>query len=70
MGIMLDLQTDRHFLSTPVEFAEHAKGHRPLRLEYFYRELRRKLNILMDGQGPEGARRTTHHLQAALNANT
>ena len=52
----LDLRPDRHFLSTPEEFAEHAKGRKQLRLEYFYRELRRKYDILMDGREPEGGK--------------
>ena len=43
-------------LSTPEEFAEHAKGRKQLRLEYFYRELRRKHDILMDGSEPEGGK--------------
>ncbi len=54
LEIELQLRTDRHFLSTPEEFAEHAHGRKQLRLEYFYRELRRKHNILLDGDQPEG----------------
>ncbi len=54
LKIELELRPDRHFLSTPEQFAEHAKGRKQLRLEYFYRELRRKHDILMDGEEPEG----------------
>jgi phage gp36-like protein len=35
-------------------FAEHAKGRKQLRLEYWYRELRKKHGILMDGDQPVG----------------
>lgn len=56
LDIDLDLRPDRHFLSTPEEFAEHAKGRKQLRLEYFYRELRRKYDILMEGREPVGGK--------------
>lgn len=55
-GTELDLRSDRHFLSTPEEFADHAEGRKQLRLEYFYREMRRKHNVLMDGSEPEGGK--------------
>jgi deoxyribodipyrimidine photolyase-related protein len=54
MKIHLELRPDRHFLSTPEEFAEHAAGRKQLRLEYFYRELRRKHDVLMNGKEPVG----------------
>ncbi len=50
----LDLRDDMHFFSTVREFAAHAKGRKQLRLEYWYRELRHKHGILMDGTGPVG----------------
>ena len=54
-GVEFDLREDRHFMSTRREFAEHAKGRKTLRLEYFYRELRRRHEILLDANGePEG----------------
>ncbi len=56
LNIELDLRPDRHFFSTPAEFADHAKGRKQLRQEYFYRELRRKHDILMDGKDPEGGK--------------
>ena len=49
LGIQLEIRADRHFLATHEEFADHARGRKQLRLEYFYRELRRKHTILMDG---------------------
>jgi deoxyribodipyrimidine photolyase-related protein len=50
----LDLLADRHFLSTPAEFAAFARGRRQLRLEHFYREMRRRHRVLMDGDEPAG----------------
>jgi deoxyribodipyrimidine photolyase-related protein len=53
--IPLDVRTDRHFFSTIAEFTAHAKGRKQLRLEYWYRELRRAHGVLLDADGgPEG----------------
>jgi deoxyribodipyrimidine photolyase-related protein len=53
-GVPLDLRPDRHFLATTAEFAAHAAGRKQLRMEFFYREMRRKTCILMDGDEPVG----------------
>ena len=53
-GLGLDVREDRHFFSTVREFAAHAKGRKTLRLEYFYRELRQRHRVLMDGDKPLG----------------
>jgi deoxyribodipyrimidine photolyase-related protein len=45
---------DRHFLCSREEFAAHAKGRKQLRLEFFYRELRQRHHVLMDGDRPGG----------------
>lgn len=50
----LDLRDDTHFFSTVREFAAHAEGRKQLRLEYWYRALRRKHRILMEGEEPLG----------------
>ena len=50
----LDIRDDLHFFSTVREFAAHAQGRKQLRLEYWYRELRHKTGILMDGGKPVG----------------
>ena len=52
----MEIRADRHFFSTPAEFAAHAQGRKQLRLEYFYRELRRKHDILMNHGQPEGGK--------------
>ena len=53
-GLALELCEDRHFYTTVREFAAHAKGRKQLRLEYFYRELRQRHGVLMDGKQPAG----------------
>ncbi|MDR6167850.1 deoxyribodipyrimidine photolyase-related protein [Microbacterium paludicola] len=50
-GIPLDIRVDRHFFSTVAEFAEHAEGRASLRMEYFYREMRKRHSILMTTRG-------------------
>jgi deoxyribodipyrimidine photolyase-related protein len=50
----LNVRDDTHFFSTVRDFAAHAKGRKQLRLEYWYRELRQKHGILMDGKLPVG----------------
>ena len=54
LALALELRDDRHFLSTVRDFAAHAKGRKQLRMEYFYREMRRKTGLLMAGNDPEG----------------
>jgi len=53
-ALPLDLRDDRHFFTTVRDFAAHTKGRKQLRLEYWYRELRQKTGILMNGKEPEG----------------
>ena len=50
----LDIREDRHFMCSAAEFAQHAKGRKQLRMEYFYREMRRRHAVLMDGDKPVG----------------
>lgn len=42
------------FLTPPGEFAEWAEGRKRLVMESFYREQRRRLDLLMNGDEPEG----------------
>ena len=35
LEVELEVRDDRHFFSTPADFAEHAAGRKQLRLEYF-----------------------------------
>ena len=50
----LQILEDKHFLCSRAQFAAHAKGRKQLRMEYFYREMRRAHQVLMDGKDPLG----------------
>lgn len=52
LGVPVDMHEDSHFLCSRDEFEEHAKGRKQLRMEYFYRELRKRHDILMDDGKP------------------
>lgn len=47
-------RADDRFLSSPRAFASWAKGRKELRMEWFYRGMRRKTGLLMDGDAPAG----------------
>ncbi len=55
-GVELDIREDRHFLASREDFDRYAGGLRQLRLEFFYRQMRRKTGLLMNGGAPEGGR--------------
>lgn len=52
--IPVEVRPDDRFLASHEDFQQWAEGRKQLRMEYFYREMRRKFNILMDGDKPEG----------------
>jgi deoxyribodipyrimidine photolyase-related protein len=54
LGIPVKIKTDDRFLCTMDEFAKWAKDKKQLRLENFYREMRKKYSILMNGSDPVG----------------
>ncbi|OYY66511.1 cryptochrome/photolyase family protein [Sphingomonas sp. 28-62-11] len=53
-GIPVDVRPDTRFIATLDEFAAWAKGRKQWRMEYFYRDMRRKTGLLMDGDKPVG----------------
>lgn len=53
-GIPVEIRLDSRFLISAKEFADWADGRKHLRMEYFYREVRKKYGILMKGDKPEG----------------
>ena len=53
-GLPLEMRDDGHFLCSHAEFAEHVKGRKQLRMEFFYREMRQRHDVLMDGGKPAG----------------
>lgn len=56
LGIPVEIKDDNRFLCSKNNFAEWSKGRKTLRMEHFYRYIRRKTGLLMDGDKPEGDR--------------
>jgi len=52
LSLPLDIRPDRHFLCSHEDFAAHAEGRKQLRLEYFYREMRCRLGLLIEDGKP------------------
>ncbi|MCL4109005.1 UNVERIFIED_CONTAM: hypothetical protein GTU68_052643 [Idotea baltica] len=61
LGISLEVRPDRHFYCSIEEFRDYAKGKQGLLLEYFYRGLRKKHDILMEDGEPTGGRWNFDH---------
>lgn len=55
-AINVEILPDNRFIATHHEFEDWAEGRKQLRMEYFYRDMRRKTNLLMDGDQPEGGK--------------
>ncbi len=55
-GIPLRVESDPHFFCSPAEFADFATGRKRLVMEHFYRYMRRRHGVLMDGELPAGGR--------------
>jgi deoxyribodipyrimidine photolyase-related protein len=54
--LRIEMLEDDRFIATQAAFEAWAKGRKSLRMEYFYREMRRKTGLLMDGDAPAGGR--------------
>jgi len=52
---------DDRFLCSLDEFDQWAEGRRELRMEYFYREMRRKTGLMMEGDKPAGGKWNYDH---------
>lgn len=55
-GVPVRIFPDNRFLASHDEFERWAAGKKQLRMEFFYREMRRKTGLLMNGGEPEGGR--------------
>ncbi len=53
-GLPVELREDDRFVATPRDFADWAKGRKTLRMEYFYREMRRSTGLLVEDGEPAG----------------
>jgi deoxyribodipyrimidine photolyase-related protein len=57
LPVPLEWVDDNRFLASHEDFAAWAKDRKQLRMEYFYREMRRKYQLLLDDAGgPEGGK--------------
>lgn len=52
--IPVTIMEDSRFIASKAEFADWASGRKQFRMEYFYREMRRKTGLLMDDDKPVG----------------
>ncbi|WP_425431827.1 cryptochrome/photolyase family protein [Jannaschia pohangensis] len=52
---------DDRFLASHADFEAWAEGRKELRMEWFYRDMRRKTGLLMDGDKPEGGKWNYDH---------
>jgi deoxyribodipyrimidine photolyase-related protein len=54
LSIPVEILVDDRFIASRAEFADWAAGRKEFRMEHFYREMRRKTGLLMDGGKPAG----------------
>lgn len=54
LGVPVEIREDDRFLITRAGFGRWADHRRELRMEYFYRDMRRHFGVLMRGEEPEG----------------
>jgi deoxyribodipyrimidine photolyase-related protein len=61
MPVPVDLREDTRFIVPLTEFYAWAKGRKQFRMEFFYRDVRRKTGLLMDGEQPAGGQWNFDH---------
>ena len=61
MPLAVTQHEDDRFLASHAMFDGWAEGRRELRMEWFYREMRRKTGLLMDGDKPAGGKWNYDH---------
>uniref|UniRef100_UPI0037D9DB72 cryptochrome/photolyase family protein n=1 Tax=Tardiphaga sp. TaxID=1926292 RepID=UPI0037D9DB72 len=60
-GIPVDIREDDRIFATTARFAAWAEGRKVLRMEFFYREMRRETDLLMEGDAPAGGQWNYDH---------
>jgi deoxyribodipyrimidine photolyase-related protein len=55
-GLAVEILDDDRFICSHNAFANWADGRKQMRMEHFYREMRRKTGLLMDGDNPVGGK--------------
>ena len=61
LPLPVTLLPDDRFLCSLADFAAWAKDRKQMRMEFFYREMRRKTGLLMDGEKPAGGQWNFDH---------
>ena len=61
LPIKVHQRPDDRFFASHAEFENWAEGRKELRMEWFYRDMRRKTGLLMDGDRPAGGRWNFDH---------
>ncbi|SEM76538.1 deoxyribodipyrimidine photolyase-related protein [Loktanella fryxellensis] len=59
--VTVDLRPDDRFIASHKDFDGWATGRKALRMEYFYRDMRRKTGLMMDGDQPAGGQWNYDH---------
>jgi deoxyribodipyrimidine photolyase-related protein len=59
--LRMTILPDDRFICSNTEFAAWADGRKQLRMEYFYRDMRRKTGLLMEGDKPAGGQWNFDH---------
>lgn len=59
--LKLEMREDDRFIASHREFEDWAEGRKQLRMEYFYREMRRKTGLMMEGDKPAGEKWNYDH---------
>lgn len=54
LNTQLVIRDDTHFMCSKADFKHFASGKKELRMEFFYRKMRQKYDVLMQGNAPEG----------------
>jgi deoxyribodipyrimidine photolyase-related protein len=61
LGVPVTIYADDRFLCSEAEFAAWAEGRKALRMEYFYRDMRRKTGLMMESGQPAGGQWNFDH---------
>ena len=59
--VPVEIREDDRFLCSHERFRAYAEGRKSLRMEFFYRDMRRELGFLMDGEKPVGGQWNYDH---------
>lgn len=56
LGVPVEIREDDRFLCSIEDFREWRKDRKQLRMEYFYRDMRRRHRVLLEGEDPVGGK--------------